>query len=174
MTRAQFSSRLAGAAGALLITTLTAAMFARYGAHTATVSRANASTVDPARVSRGRYLVKIAGCNDCHTPGYAQHGGKIPESQWLIGDRVGWQGAGGTTYPVNLRRFVQGMTEDQWLEIARRPSRPPMPWFALRDMSDEDLAAIYHFARSLGAAGPAAPPYAPPGQAVSTPVVRMP
>ena len=66
------------------------------------------------------------------------------------------------------------MTEEQWLEVARQPTRPPMPWFALRDMSDEDLAALYRFIRSLGAAGSAAPPFVPPGQAVSTPVVLMP
>ena len=34
-----------------------------------------------AQVQRGRYLVKIAGCNDCHTPGYAMSGGKVPEAQ---------------------------------------------------------------------------------------------
>ena len=28
---------------------------------------------------------KIAGCNDCHTPGYLLSAGKIPEAQWLTG-----------------------------------------------------------------------------------------
>jgi mono/diheme cytochrome c family protein len=138
------------------------------------LSFAGASTLESPQISRGRYVVKVAGCNDCHTPGYAQSAGMIPESKWLIGDSLGWQGPWGTTYPSNLRRFMQGMTEGQWLKIARQPTRPPMPWFALRDMSDEDLAAIYHFTRSLGAAGPPAPPYVPPGHAVSTPVVLMP
>ena len=32
---------------------------------------------------RGRYLVKIAGCNDCHTPGYAQTGGRYPRNTGL-------------------------------------------------------------------------------------------
>ena len=36
--------------------------------------------------ARGRYLVEIGGCNDCHTPGYAMSGGKVPEKQWLVGD----------------------------------------------------------------------------------------
>ena len=139
-----------------------------------TTALATASTRESPQISRGRYVVKVAGCNDCHTPGYAQSAGMIPESKWLIGDSVGWQGPWGTTYPSNLRRFMQGMTEEQWLEMARQPTRPPMPWFALRDMSDEDLAAIYHFIRSLGAAGQPAPPYVPPGHAVSTPVVLMP
>src|SRR5215212_12212744 len=60
-----------------------------------------------AQVERGRYLVKVAGCNDCHTAGYAMAGGKVPESQWLMGDHLGWRGPWGTTYAVNLRRYMQ-------------------------------------------------------------------
>jgi mono/diheme cytochrome c family protein len=30
------------------------------------------------QVERGRYIVKIAGCNDCHTPGYAPTNGPAP------------------------------------------------------------------------------------------------
>ena len=161
MTRVQLIRQLARG-GAALITALFLA-----GASTAESS-------ESPHISRGRYLVKIAGCNDCHTPGYTQSAGAIPEAQWLIGDKTGWQGPWGTTYPINLRQFMQGMTKAQWLEIARQPTRPPMPWFALRDMSDEDLAALYDFIRSLGAAGPAAPAYVAPGQAVSTPVILMP
>jgi mono/diheme cytochrome c family protein len=159
---------------AVLITTAVAAMFVWSGAGWPGLSLAGASTLESSQISRGRYVVKVAGCNDCHTPGYAQSAGMVPESKWLIGDSVGWQGPWGTTYPANLRRFMEGMTEGQWLKVARQPTRPPMPWFALRDMSDEDLAAIYHFIRSLGPAGKAAPPYAPPGHTVSTPIVLMP
>ena len=43
-------------------------------------------TADSKSLDRGRYLVKIAGCNDCHTPGYAEIAGKVPEDQWLTGD----------------------------------------------------------------------------------------
>ena len=174
MTRAHLIRRLACGVVALITTALATAMFVPSGAGGPGLSLAGASTDESPQISRGRYIVKVAGCNDCHTPGYAQSAGTIPESQWLIGDKLGWQGPWGTTYPINLRRFVEGMTEEQWLEVARQPMRPPMPWFALRDMSDEDLAALYHFIRSLGAAGPPAPAYVPPGGAVSTPVVLMP
>jgi hypothetical protein len=44
-----------------------------------------------------------------------------------------------------------------------------MPWYSLRDMSDADVAAIYHFIRSLGSAGAPAPRPAAPGERVSTP-----
>ena len=30
-----------------------------------------------ALVERGRYIAKVAGCNDCHTPGYAMTGGQV-------------------------------------------------------------------------------------------------
>lgn len=46
-----------------------------------------------------------------------------------------------------------------------------MPWFSLRDMSDEDLRAVYAFIRSLGEPGEAAPEYVPPGVAVTTPYI---
>ena len=129
---------------------------------------------EAAQLGRGRYLLKTTGCNDCHTQGYMESAGHIAESQWLTGSSLGWQGAWGTTYPVNLRLFVQNLTAQQWRQIARQPARPPMPWFALRDMSDEDLNAIYDFIRSLGPAGEPAPRYAQPGETVQTPVVRFP
>ena len=47
---------------------------------------------DDTQIKRGRYLVEIAGCNDCHTAGYAPSGGKVPEAQWLLGDALGWSG----------------------------------------------------------------------------------
>jgi uncharacterized membrane protein len=30
----------------------------------------NAAGAQQAQAERGKYLVSIAGCNDCHTPGY--------------------------------------------------------------------------------------------------------
>jgi mono/diheme cytochrome c family protein len=129
---------------------------------------------DPA-VERGRYLAKIAGCNDCHTAGYPQAGGDIPEAEWLKGDRLGWRGPWGTTYGSNLRLFVAGITEEQWLNLAHNAKyRPPMPWFVLRDMTDEDLIGLYRFIRHLGPAGEPAPEWLPPGQEPEGPYVQWP
>lgn len=116
------------------------------------------------QVIRGLYLVKISGCNDCHTPGYAESGGNTPQAAWLTGSAVGFQGPWGTTYPTNLRLSMLRLSEAQWLQSARQPMRPPMPWFALRDMSDDDLRAVYAAVRFLGTAGEAAPTFVPPGQ----------
>ena len=129
---------------------------------------------DP-QVERGRYLVRITGCNDCHTAGYALSGGKVPESQWLTGDALGWSGPWGTTYPTNLRLSMQELTEAQWVKKAKTlNARPPMPWFNVRDMSASDLRAIYRYVRHLGPAGKPAPAYVPPGETPSGPYVQFP
>ncbi len=126
-------------------------------------------------VERGRYVARIAGCNDCHTAGYAASGGEVPESEWLQGDALGWSGPWGTTYPSNLRLFMARMTEDEWVKFARTARlRPPMPWFALRDMSDTDRRSFYRFVTSLGVAGAPAPAYLPPGRPPKGPSVRFP
>lgn len=126
-------------------------------------------------VARGRQLVQTSGCNDCHTPAYPEKAGKVPEAQWLTGSDLGWRGAWGTTYPTNLRLMFQGMNEAQWLQHARRMEpRPPMPWFNLRAMSDNDLRAIYRYTRAAGAAGNRAPAYVPPGQEPAPPFVQFP
>ena len=35
---------------------------------------------DSASVARGRYLVTVSGCNDCHTPGGMEKGPAVPEA----------------------------------------------------------------------------------------------
>ena len=120
-------------------------------------------------IERGRYLVKIGGCNDCHTSNYAQQAGQLATEEWLTGWSVGFQGPWGTSYAANLRLSVDTISEEQWLSFARAPRRPPMPWFNLRDMTDEDLLSIYRFIRYLGPKGERAPQAAGPGERVTTP-----
>jgi mono/diheme cytochrome c family protein len=126
-------------------------------------------------VDRGKYIVKISGCNDCHTPGYVQAGSDVPEEVWLIGDELGWYGPWGTTYPTNLRLYMRNFTEEEWVEKAKTlRARPPMPWFALNQMAEEDLRAVYQFVRSLEPYGDPAPPYLPPGREPRQPYVQFP
>ena len=124
--------------------------------------------------ARGKYLVQTAGCNDCHTAGYASSGGRVEEKLWLIGDTLGWRGPWGTTYASNLRLSVKDMTADQFMALSRSELRPPMPWFNLRDMTDRDVKAIYAYLKYLGPAGKPAPRYLPPDQAPAGPVVQFP
>jgi mono/diheme cytochrome c family protein len=141
----------------------------------ATAAAAAAASLNQQQVERGRYLARIAGCNDCHTPGYAASDGQVPERLWLTGDSFGWRGAWGTTYGSNLRLFVNGMSEDQWVEVARTLKRkPPMPWFNLNKMSEPDLRALYQFIVSLGEPGQAAPTFVPPGQEPKMPYATFP
>jgi hypothetical protein len=101
--------------------------------------------------------------------------GSIPENEWLKGDRLGWSGPWGTTYPSNLRLLLPRLSESQWLTLARSANyRPPMPNEKLHIMSDEDLLAIYHLVKHLGPAGEPAPPALPPGQTPPDPVILFP
>ena len=122
-------------------------------------------------VDAGRYLVKIGGCNDCHTPGFAMTNGASPaEPEWLTGDAVGFSGPWGVSYPSNLRLSFDNMDEQQFIEMARAgQGRPPMPWPSLKAMSDKDLKAIYAYIKSLGPKGEPAPAALSPGVAPNGP-----
>lgn len=144
---------------AILATALTACQ----PASDLTPITAAAAVGDP--VARGEYLVRTAGCNDCHTAGYIESQGEMDTAQWLTGSPMGYHGPWGTTYASNLRLRLQDMDEAQWLEYsAHLRTRPIMPDFSLRAMTIEDRRAIYRFVRSLGPAGVAAPAALPPGQ----------
>lgn len=130
---------------------------------------------DNSLIERGRYLVKVSGCNDCHTPGYALSDGNVAESEWMKGDSFGWRGAWGTTYGSNLRLYLQNFDEEGWIRDARTMRRrPPMPWFNLNVMSEDDLKAIFHYIRSLGDPGLPAPAYVPPEQEPAQPYAVFP
>lgn len=118
----------------------------------------------------GRYLVAVAGCNDCHTEGYLATEGAIPESEWMKGSVVGFTGPWGTTYPSNLRLSAATMTEDQWVEmLGTRKAMPPMPWMSVAALSDADRRAMYRYLRTFEDPGEPVPANLPPGQEPTTP-----
>jgi len=126
-------------------------------------------------IARGRYLVTIAGCNDCHTAGYVEAGGKVPEKDWLTGTPLGFRGPWGTTYATNLRLYMQSLAEDQWVTVSHTMQpRPPMPWFNLHAMTERNLRAIYQFIRYLGPGGSPAPAYLAPDQEPPQPYLQFP
>lgn len=131
-----------------------------------------AEAIATGSIERGRYLVKIGGCNDCHTPGYPAKAGNIPEDRWLIGDALGFNGPWGTTYPTNLRHLLRAMDEDEWVQFARAiETRPPMPWFNLRAMTEPDLRAIHRYVLSLPVDDSPVPEYLPPDRLPKTPYI---
>lgn len=121
-------------------------------------------------VERGRYLTRVIGCNDCHTPMYLPKNGDVPESDWLIGVPVGWMGPWGTTYAANLRKIAAGMSEETWVTYMKNlKSRPPMPFFAVNALNELDSRSLYRFIRSLGDHPQTVPAALPPGKKPSTP-----
>jgi len=137
--------------------------------------RTTSTVEDGARLSRGRYLVQITGCNDCHTPSYTERAGKVADSAWLTGSPLGFRGPWGTTYATNLRLMISQMSEAQWVHTAHTVvARAPMPSFTLHEMTARDLEDIYRFVRHLGATGKTAPDYLPPEREPPPPYVLYP
>lgn len=134
-----------------------------------------ASADEQPSVERGRYLVTVAGCNDCHTAGYGAASGNVPESEWLKGDSLGWRGPWGTTYAKNLRLTMAVRTEDQWVEFARKlPALPPMSTYIFNQMTESDVRSIYRFTRQLQPLGEPTPAAIPPGIEPPQPYVQFP
>ncbi len=49
---------------------------------------------DAALLARGEYMVRMGGCNDCHTPGWNDSAGQLPTQHWLTGSPLGNKGRG--------------------------------------------------------------------------------
>lgn len=125
---------------------------------------AQAQQIEANKLARGQYISQIAGCNDCHTAGYAESAGAVPAETWLTGSPIGHNGPWGTTYASNLRLIAASMSEDQWVSyLGSLETRPPMPWFNVRLLPEEDMRAIHAFILSLGPPGEAMPQALPPG-----------
>ena len=145
----------------------------------ASAAPANAQTLlhtnNATLLERGKYMVVTGHCNNCHTEGYGVNAGNIPEAKWLLGNSVGWRGKAGTSYAPNLRLYVQSMPVEGWLAVAKNSrARAPMPWWSLRDTSDEDLTAMYAYITSLGPVGLPAPSFLPPDKTPPPPYNQLP
>ena len=126
-------------------------------------------------IDRGRYLVEIMGCNDCHTPGYMMKKGNIPEEDWLTGGNLGFRGPSGTAYPTNLRLLFNSIPEEDWLVLAKQMRKDsPMAWVMLPKASDQDLRAVYQFVKYLGPKGAPSPSRLPAGATPTTPYMEYP
>jgi mono/diheme cytochrome c family protein len=131
------------------------------------------------RVERGRYLVTIAACHDCHSPKVDAQ--MTPDAARALSGRpittlppvqatteirasldlTAWAGPWGNSYAANLtpdgetglgRRY----TEASFVETIRTGKKPegemlapPMPWNVYRNMTDEDLKSIYAYLKTL-------------------------
>jgi len=75
-----------------------------------------------------------------------------------------WSGAWGTTFAVNLtpdstglaawkeEQFMKAIREGKWMGLdGTRPIMPPMPWQMYRNLTDDELKAVFAFLRSIPA-----------------------
>jgi mono/diheme cytochrome c family protein len=147
----------------------------------ATAQKPAAPPADP--IARGAYLSIVGGCNDCHTPG-TLYGG--PDTTRLLsGSELGWTGAWGTTYARNLTPDVEtgiGSWSEadiiKALKLGQRPDGspllPPMPWPNYSRMTDEDLAALAAYLKSIPAVKHVAPQALAPGRVAPAALVFPP
>lgn len=117
------------------------------------------ATADDARVARGKYLVSIAGCSDCHTPGGML--GTPDMKRYLGGSDVGFSIPGqGVFVGQNLTpdpdTGLGKWTGDQIVTAIRKGKRPDgtelsgvMPSASFAHLTDEDADAIAAFLESL-------------------------
>jgi mono/diheme cytochrome c family protein len=126
----------------------------------AVMSATGADAQQP-QVARGKYLVDIAGCNDCHTPGYFF--GKPDMSRFLGGSEVGFEIPGlGVFHGPNLTPDNEtGLGKWSVAEIIKalqtgvrpdgRELAPVMPWRAFANLTKEDATAIAMYLKSIPA-----------------------
>jgi mono/diheme cytochrome c family protein len=117
------------------------------------------ATAQQSQIDRGKYLVTIAGCNDCHTPGYFF--GKPEMSRFLGGSEVGFEIPGhGVFHGPNLtpdkETGLGNWTIEQIVtafQTGKRPDgrelAPIMPWRAFANLTKDDATAIAMFLKSI-------------------------
>jgi len=148
-------------------------------------SQSDRESLSPKMVERGKYLVTLASCNDCHTPWKLGPKGPEPDMSRMLSGHPQqmpmppaaapsgpwvWSGAAtntafagpwGVSYAFNLtpdkNTGIGIWTEDIFIKTIRngrhwgvaRPILPPMPWQNIREMTDEDLRAVFAYLRSI-------------------------
>jgi hypothetical protein len=160
-----------------------------------------AATPVQSPVERGKYLVTVGGCNDCHSPKvFGPNGPEVDMTKQLSGNPAGdklpkvpatligpkgfgtvanshltaWVGPWGVSFAMNLTpdkdTGLGSWTEDMFVKAiktgkhqgAGRDILPPMPWNWYRNMTDDDLKAVYAFLQSLPPVKNAIPDPIPP------------
>jgi len=105
-------------------------------------------------LKRGEYLVQISGCSDCHTP--QQRGQPIAGLEFAGGFEL--SGPFGDVTSANLTPDPSGISyydEKTFIDAMRtgkvgaRNLNPIMPWIMLRNMTDDDLKAMFAYLRTL-------------------------
>ena len=108
------------------------------------------------QVEYGEYLVRVSDCAGCHTP--RDERGQPIRGLDYGGGNVFDDGQGQTVATANITPDQTGIPyydETLFLEAMRgghvkaRALSPAMPWWAFRNMTDEDLKAMFAYLRTL-------------------------
>jgi len=130
-----------------------------FAAALAAFGSASKASADSAQAERGRYLVTIAGCSDCHTPGALL--GAPDMKRYLGGSDVGFSIPGqgvfvGENLTPDRKTGLGGWTSAQIVAAIRtgktpagRTLSPVMPYAAFSHLADADAEAIAAFLKSL-------------------------
>jgi mono/diheme cytochrome c family protein len=153
---------------------------------TATVGASAGQPAGASKVTRGKYLVDIMGCHDCHTPWKMGPKGPemdmsralsghpedlkmppapaLPPGPWMMSaaaTMTSWAGPWGVSYTMNLtpdkETGLGDWTLEQFIATMKtgkdrgkgRALLPPMPYFNLAKLSDEDIASVFAYLQSL-------------------------
>jgi mono/diheme cytochrome c family protein len=136
------------------------------------VFAATAFAGDDAQIARGKYLVALGGCSDCHTPGTFL--GKPDMTRYLGGSDVGFSIPGlgvfaGRNLTPDKETGIGTWTSEEIVTAIRPGKRPDgrvlapiMPFEALASLTDADAEAIAAYLKSIPAvsnkvAGPFGP-----------------
>jgi mono/diheme cytochrome c family protein len=142
-----------------------------------------AAIADDSQITRGKYLVTLGGCNDCHTPGYFL--GTPDMSRFLAGSDVGFEIPGegvfvGPNITPDEKTGIGSWTPEQIVKAIQGGERPDgrvlapiMPWHAFATFTADDAMAITAFLQSLNPVSNRVPGPFKPGEEVSTFMFRI-
>jgi mono/diheme cytochrome c family protein len=128
-------------------------------------------------VERGHYLVVVAGCNDCHTPGFFF--GKPDMDKYLGGSDVGFEIPGlgvfnGRNITPDKETGIGAWTDEQVvtaITAGKRPDgrqlAPIMNYPAFVNLTKEDAAAIVAYLRTIPPVSNKVPGPYKPGEKVT-------
>jgi mono/diheme cytochrome c family protein len=163
-------------------TTIPLAILAVGAAGAITLYSAGAKA-DDAQVARGKYLVTIGGCNDCHTPGYFF--GQPDMNRYLGGSDVAFEIPGlgafvGRNITPDKETGIGDWTTEQIvtaLQTGIRPDgrelAPIMPWHAFANLTPEDVNSIAEFLKTIPPVSHEVPGPFGPGEKVTAFLFRI-
>ena len=150
---------------------------------TASVLALPSYAADNAQTARGEYLVTVAGCSDCHTPGYFF--GKPDMERFLGGSDVGFEIPGlgvfaGRNITPDKETGIGSWTREQIVTAFQSGIRPDgrvlapiMPWQDFAHLTEDDAMAIAAFLQSVKPVNNMVPGPFKPGEKVSSFTFRI-